>query len=93
MALIKKTYPGKNAAEIYEKVHQVMAGIAHKMSLDYQTDAGAKTGKVSKLGVTGAYVVKDGEVVVDLSFPFIMPGSVKKKVQADVERKLDGLFA
>jgi hypothetical protein len=93
MAQIVRKYPGKNAAEIYEKVDQVMERIAQKMSLDYKKDIDARTGKVSKMGVTGAYVVKDGEVTVDLKFPMLVPGSMRQKVQEDIERKLDGLFA
>jgi hypothetical protein len=93
MAQFTKKYPGKTPDEIYAKVNEVMDRIAQKLSLDYDTNAGAKTGKVSKMGVSGSYEVKGEEVVVDLNFPFIMPGAMKKKVQEDIERKLDTLFA
>lgn len=93
MAQIKKTYPGKSADEIYVKVHQVMDKIAQKLSLDYRKDDGQKTGQVSKMGIHGSYKVTEGEVVVDLKFPIIVPGPMKKKVTEDIERKLDGLFA
>lgn len=92
MPQITRKYPGKKAAEIYEKVDEVMERIAQKMSLDYKKDLDAKTGKVSKMGVSGAYAVKDGEVTVDLKFPMLVPGSMRQKVQEDIERKLDGLF-
>lgn len=93
MAQITRKYPGKKAGEIYVKVDQVMQRIAEKLSLDYQKNEGAKTGKVSKMGVTGAYVVKDEEVTVDLKFPMLVPGSMRQKVQEDIERKLDQLFS
>jgi hypothetical protein len=93
MPQIKKTYPGKSAGEIYTKVDEVMARIAQKLSLDYQKNASAKTGKVSKMGVSGSYLVSDGEVTVDLKFPMLIPGSMRQKVQDDIERKLDGLFS
>lgn len=93
MPQIKKNYPGKSAGEIYSKVDEVMERIAEKLSLDYQRDGRAKTGKVSKLGISGAYLVRDGEVTVDLKFPMLVPGSMRQKVQDDIERKLDGLFA
>lgn len=93
MPQIMRKYPGKNASEIYEKVDAVMERIAQKMALDYQKDGGAKTGKVSKMGVSGAFAVKDEEVVVDLKFPMLIPGSMRQKVQEDIERKLDGLFS
>lgn len=93
MPQITRKYPGKNAGEIYEKVDEVMERIAEKLSLDYQKDGGARTGKVSKMGVSGAYSVRDEEVVIDLKFPMLVPGSMRQKVQEDIERKLDGLFA
>ncbi len=93
MAQIKRMYPGKSADEIYGKVDQVMERIAEKLSLDYRRDQGAKSGKVSKMGVTGSYAVRGDEVVVDLKFPMLVPGSMRKKVEEDIERKLDTLFA
>jgi len=93
MPQIKRTYPGKSAGEIYEKVHQVMERIAQKLSLDYKRDDAAKAGKVSKLGISGSYLVRDGEVTVDLKFPMLVPGSMRQKVQDDIERKLNDLFA
>jgi hypothetical protein len=93
MPQIKRTFPGKSAGEIYEKVDQVMERIAHKLSLDYKRDGAAKTGKVSKMGISGSYVVTEGEVTVDLKFPMLVPGSMRQRVQSDIERKLDELFA
>jgi hypothetical protein len=90
---ITRKYPGKNAGEIYIKVDEVMERIAQKLSLDYRKDDGAKTGLVSKMGVSGAYAVRDEEVTVDLKFPMLVPGSMRQKVQEDIERKLDRLFA
>jgi hypothetical protein len=92
MPQIKKSYPGKSAGEIYTKVDEVMERIAQKLSLDYQRDHSARTGKVSKLGISGSYLVRDGEVTVDLKFPMLIPGSMRQKVQEDITRKLDGLF-
>jgi hypothetical protein len=92
MPQIKRTFPGKSAGEIYTKVDEVMERIAQKLSLDYHRDGEAKTGKVSKMGISGAYLVRDGEVTVDLKFPMLVPGSMRQKVQDDIERKLDGLF-
>jgi hypothetical protein len=92
MPQITRKYPGKDAGEIYEKVDKVMERIAEKLSLDYKKDGESRTGKVSKMGVSGAYVVKDEEVTIDLKFPILIPGSMRQKVQDDIERKLDGLF-
>jgi Putative polyhydroxyalkanoic acid system protein (PHA_gran_rgn) len=93
MPQIKREYPGKKADEIYEKVDQVMERLTVKMGLKYHKDPVKKTGKVSKLGIAGTYLASDGQVVIDLNFPMIIPGSMKKQVQEDIERRLDGLFA
>ncbi len=92
MPQIKRNYPGKSAGEIYRKVDEVMERIAQKLSLDYQRDGNAKTGKVSKLGISGSYLVRDEEVTVDLKFPMLVPGPMRQRVQQDIERKLDELF-
>jgi len=92
MPQIQRAYPGKSAGEIYEKVDAVMERLAQKLSLDYHKDGKARTGKVSKMGISGSYLVVDGHVTVDLKFPMLIPGSMRQKVQDDIERKLDGLF-
>jgi hypothetical protein len=92
MAQIKKVYPGRSAGEIYSKVDEVMERLAQKLSLDYHRDHAARTGKVSKMGISGSYLVRDGEVTVDLKFPVLIPGSMRQKVQDDIVRKLEGLF-
>ena len=93
MPQIKKTYPGKSAQEIYDAVDEVMEHLTTKMGLKYDKDPDARAGKVSKMGISGSYLAKDGEVTVDLSFPMLVPGSMKKQVTDDIERRLDGLFA
>ncbi len=92
MAHIRRQYPGKNAQEIYTRVDEMMQGLTAKMGLKYDKDPVKKTGRVSKMGIAGTYVANDGEVLVDLSFPMIIPGSMKKQVQQQIEQKLDGLF-
>lgn len=92
MPQIRKTFPGKSAGEIYTKVDEAMGRIAQKLSLDYHKDGSARTGKVSKMGISGSYHVRDGEVTVDLKFPMLVPGSMRQRVQDDIERKLEGLF-
>ena len=93
MPRITRQYPGKSAAEIYERVDVVMAHVAEKLSLDYRKDGRARSGKVSRMGISGTYQVRDGEVVVDLRFPMLVPGSMRQKVEDDIQRRLDGLFA
>ncbi len=92
MPQIKREFPGKSADEIWEKVDEIMMHLAQKLSLDYKKDGTARTGKVSKMGVSGAYFVRDGEVTIDLKFPMLIPGPMRQKVHDDIQRKLDGLF-
>ncbi len=93
MSQITRKYPGRSAAEIFERVDVVMAQVSERLSLDYRKDGSARSGKVSKLGISGSYQVRDGEVVVDLKFPMLIPGSMRQKVEEDIQRRLDGLFA
>ena len=93
MPQIKREYPGKNAHEIYERVDQVMERLTAKLGLKYDKDPARKTGKVSKIGISGTYLASDGAVVIDLNFPMLVPGSMKRQVTEDIERRLDGLFS
>ncbi len=45
------------------------------------------------MGITGTYLVRDGEVTVDLKYPMLVPGPLRRQVQEDIERRLDRLFA
>jgi hypothetical protein len=92
MAVITRKYPGKSDGEIYERVDAAMEGIADRHSLDYRKNAQAMTGSVAKMGATGTYTVRDGQVTVELRYPMLVPGSMRRKVEADIERKLEELF-
>jgi hypothetical protein len=93
MAQIKRKYPGKNETDIFHAVHEVMERIAVKMSLSYEKDEARRSGKVSKMGITGVYQVKGEEVVVEMKYPMLVPGSMREKVEEDIERRLDALFS
>ncbi|HVP68725.1 MAG TPA: polyhydroxyalkanoic acid system family protein [Anaeromyxobacteraceae bacterium] len=90
---IRRKFPGRSDAEIFDRVHDVMSHLAERFSLDYRRDEALRTGSVSKAGVTGTYQVRGEEVVVDLRFPMLLPGSWRRKVEEDIERKLDTLFS
>jgi hypothetical protein len=93
MARITRKFPGRKDQEIFEKVHEFMSQIAEKMSLDYRKDDALRTGRVSKMGITGTFAVKSSEVVVEMKYPMLVPGSMRQRVEEDIERKLDSLFA
>lgn len=93
MPRIQRKFPGRSAQEIYRRVDQVMEKIAGELSLDYRTDEHGRTGKVGRMGISGTYAVREGEVTVDLAYPMLVPGALRRKVEERIEERLDGLFA
>lgn len=93
MARITRKFTGRNDEEIFDKVHEVMERIAQEFSLDYRQDAKLRQGEVSKMGINGRFAVKSSEVVVEMKYPMLVPGSMRAKIEDHIERKLDGLFA
>ena len=93
MPQFSRKYPGKSTEEIFARVDETMARMAEKHSLAYEKNEDGLTGKVSKLGINGTYVVKGEEVTVDLKFPMIAPGPLKKTVEEAIAKRLDSLFA
>ena len=93
MPKFSRQYPGKSADEIFARVDETMARMAEKHSLDYEKDEAGKTGAVKKMGIAGVYAVKDGEVTVDLKFPMLVPGPMKRTVEEAIQKRLDHLFA
>jgi len=93
MPHIHRRFPGRSAQEIFERVDEVMEGVAGELGLDYRSDEARRTGQVSKMGISGAFAVKEGEVSVELKYPMLIPTSLRKKVEERIGSKLDGLFA
>ncbi len=93
MARIARKFAGHKDDVIFEKLHTVMEKIAEEFKLDYRQDGKQRTGEVSKMGITGKFSVKSGEVVVDMKYPMLVPGSMRQKIEGHIERKLDGLFS
>ncbi len=92
MAQITRSYPGRQADEIYLKVDEVMERISRELGLHYRKDGAQRTGSVSKMGIAGVYRVAGERVTIDLDFPMLVPGSLKRKVQESIEQRLDRLF-
>jgi hypothetical protein len=90
---IRRKYHGKSDPEIYRKVDGVMERLASELGLTYETDAATRSGKVAKMGISGKYAVKAGEVTVELAYPMLVPGSLRKKVEDKIESHLQDLFA
>jgi len=92
MTAITRKYPGRTDAEIYARVDEVMVGVARHHSLDYRRDAAARTGSVSKMGASGRYAVREGQVTVELSYPLLVPGPMRRRIEEDIRQKLEALF-
>ena len=92
MAAITRRFPGKSDHDIFTRVDEVMAGVARRHSLEYRKDDATRSGSVSMMGASGSYAVRDGQVTIELKYPFLVPGAMRRKVEEDIERKLDGLF-
>jgi hypothetical protein len=92
MARITRKFAGRTDDEIFEKVHEVMERIAEEFKLDYRQSEALRSGEVSKMGISGKFSVKSSEVVVDMKYPMLIPGSMRAKVEDHIERKLDSLF-
>jgi hypothetical protein len=93
MARISRKFTGRNDDEIFDRVHEVMEKIAQEFSLDYRQDGKLRQGEVAKMGITGKFSVRSSEVVVDMKYPMLVPGSMRAKIEDHIERKLDALFA
>ncbi len=93
MARITRRFSGRDDDEIFDRVHEIMERIAQEFSLDYRQDGKLLQGQVSKMGITGKFSVRASEVVVDMKYPILVPGSMRAKIEDHIERKLDSLFA
>ncbi len=93
MPRIHRKFPGRSAQEIYARVDEVMEAVAAEMSLDYRTDEARRTGTVGRMGITGSYAVGEGEVTLELEYPMLVPGALRRKVEERIGERLDGLFA
>jgi hypothetical protein len=90
MARITRRFEGRKDDEIFEKVHEVMERIAEEFKLDYRQTQALRSGEVS---ISGKFAVKASEVVVDMKYPMLVPGSMRAKIEDHIERKLDALFS
>ncbi len=93
MARITRRFSGRDDDEIFDRVHEIMERIAQEFSLDYRQDGKLRQGEVSKMGITGKFSVRGSEVVIDMKYPMLVPGSMRAKIEDHIERKLDALFA
>lgn len=90
---IERSYPGKSAAEIFERTSRTVEELAGRYSLKHQPDPAKLTGKVSRTGAEGRYRVEGERLTLELEFGFLIPGVLRQKVQDEITGRLDRLFA
>jgi hypothetical protein len=89
----ERSYAGKSPTEIYQATKKVIENLAGKYGLQHRGDDAALGGSVSRMGVDGTYKATGEKMVIELSYGFLIPGALRQKVQDEVTRQLDGLFA
>ncbi|MHB1845299.1 MAG: polyhydroxyalkanoic acid system family protein [Deltaproteobacteria bacterium] len=89
---IERSYPGKTTQEIFERTRASIEQISAQLSLKHESDEAKRTGKVSRTGAEGRYRVEGERLTLELEFGFLVPGVVRKRVEAEVTGRLDRLF-
>jgi len=89
----ERSYAGKSPSEIYQATKKVIDNLSGKYGLKHQGNEAALGGTVSGKGVDGTYQATGEKMVIELSYAFFFVGALREKVQAEVTRQLDRLFA
>ena len=89
----ERSYPGKSAQEIYQATKKVIDTLAGKYGLKHEGNDQGMTGTVKRTGVDGNYKAAGDKITIALDFGFLIPGAIREKVQTEVTKQLDQLFA
>ena len=93
MKTIERTYPGKNASELYGEAEKILRRLGEKYGIACQFDAAGQTIVVpEKMGVKGLCTISDGLVRVELTHG-LLGAAVVGQIKSYIEEKLDGIFA
>jgi hypothetical protein len=88
----ERTFSGKAAQEIFERTRKTIDELAHRYALKHEPDATSLRGKVSRMGTEGRYRVEGEKLTLDLDYSFLIPGAMRRRVEDEVNQRLDGLF-
>ncbi len=88
----ERTFTGKTPEDIFDRTRQTIEGLAQRYALKHEPDAKGLSGKVSRMGTTGRYRVVGDKLTLDLDYSFVMPGALRKRVEDEVNQRLDGLY-
>ena len=89
----ERTFSGKTAQEIFERTRKTIDELAQRYSLNHQPDASALRGKVGRMGTEGRYRVEGERLTLDLDYSFLIPGPMRRRIEDEVNQRLDALFA
>jgi hypothetical protein len=89
----ERSYSGKSPSEVYQATKSVIERLSGKYGLEHRANDASLSGTVKRMGVDGSYRAPGDKVVIELSYGFLIPGALRQKVQEEVTRQLDGLFA
>jgi len=89
----ERTFAGKTSQEIFEATRKTIDDLAHRYSLKHEPEAARLRGKVSRMGTEGIYQVVGEKLTLDLAFSFVIPGAVRRRVETEVNERLDALFS
>jgi Putative polyhydroxyalkanoic acid system protein (PHA_gran_rgn) len=89
----ERTYTGKQAKDIFERTRKTIDQLAQRYALNHEPNEPAMSGKVSRMGTEGRYRVEGEKLTLDLDYSFLIPGAMRRRVEDEVNQRLDGLFA
>ncbi len=70
----------------------MIEGVATKYGLKHDTNDQSLKGTVKRTGVDGAYHAAGDKLSLSLDFGFLIPGSIREKVQTEIEKRFEQLF-
>src|ERR1700726_2322767 len=88
----ERTYSGKAAQEICEPTRQTIDQLAQRYALNHAPEVSSLRGKVSRMGTEGRYRVEGDKLTLDLDYSFLIPGAMRRRIEDEVNQRLDGLF-
>lgn len=91
---IEHRFPGRGAAEIYDRLVAELDQVAGSYGLRLDTDPTKRSGRVHKRGMVDvSFAVGDERLSADLDFGMLLPRPIREKVRAELEKRLGSLFA
>jgi hypothetical protein len=88
----ERIYSGRGGAEIFERTRKAIDELATRYALKHEPNASALRGAVSRLGTQGRYRVEGEKLILDLDYAFLVPAALRRRIEDEVNQRLDSLF-